>query len=272
METTETYDLYAGFKEYVAQLQGTSVQGGFDVQQTNWIAQSFGTSSSTWKLLGSSVSFSPLMFDFSSNREDSGIMPLEYVLGSDLIPAALKQRFYLEADQWDGFPQFKENLVENVLSQFGVVTLGGDVHSAYVTEHKASDVTGLKSYNFTTSSISSGTFGSFLENGMNSILSQLGDIPPEVAQLPLFFDNLVKTATQREDIKDDLVFSRMAEHGVVIVELSADEMLVNFHNVPSMVDETNTATKSFYNDSESFLTMVRHYNFKVKDNQLTRIS
>ncbi len=267
----ESYDLYAGYKEYVAQLQGTSVQGGFDAEQTAWIAQTFATSTSTWKLLGSSVSFSPLIFDFSANRESSGMVPLEYVLGSDLIPAALKQRFYLEADQWDGFPQFKASFVENVLSQYGVISLGGDVHSSYVTEHKASDVAGLKSYNFTTSSISSGTFGSFLENGMNSILSQLGDIPPEVAQLPLFFDSLVKTATKRDDIKDDLVFSRMAEHGIVIVEINADEMLVNFHNMPPVVNDIDTVKQSFYNDSETFLGMVRHYNFKVKDNELERL-
>ena len=268
----DTYDLYAGYKEYVAQLQGSSVQGGFDESQTNWIAQTYATSTSTWKLLGSSVSFSPLIFDFSSSRESTGIVPLEFVLGSALIPEALKQRFYLEADQWDGFPQYKSNFVENVLSQFGVITLGGDVHSAYVTEHKASSISGLKSYNFTTSSISSGTFGSFLENGMNGILSQLGDIPPEVSQLPVFFDSLVKTATQRSDIEDDLVFSRMAEHGVVIVELNADEMLVNFHNVPAVVGEVNTATTNFYNDSETFLNLVRQYNFKVKDNQLTRLA
>jgi len=267
----ESYDLYAGYKEFVAQQQGTSIQGGFDAQQTSWIAQTFATSTSTWKLLGSSVSFSPLIFDFSTSRESSNLVPLEFVLSSDLIPQALKQRFYLEADQWDGFPQFKTSFVENVLSQFGVVSLGGDVHSSYVTEHKASDVSGLKSYNFTTSSISSGTFGSFLENGMNNILSQLGDIPPEVSQLPLFFDTLVKTATKRDDIQDDLVFSRMAEHGIVIVEMNADEMLVNFHNVPAVVDGINTAKQSYYNDSTTFLSMINHYNFKVKDNQLERL-
>ncbi|MCW8831830.1 MAG: alkaline phosphatase D family protein, partial [Colwellia sp.] len=182
----DTYDLYAGYKEYVAQLQGSSVQGGFDDQQTAWLGQTFATSTSTWKVLASSVSFSPLMFDFSSSRADSNIVPLEFVLGSELIPADLKQRFYLEADQWDGFPQYKANFVDNVMSQYGVISIGGDVHSAYITEHKANEVTGLKSFNFTTSSVSSGTFGSFLKNGMNTILGQLGDIPPEVEQLPLF--------------------------------------------------------------------------------------
>ncbi|NQY65657.1 MAG: alkaline phosphatase D family protein [Alteromonadaceae bacterium] len=213
----DTYDLYAGYKEYVANLQNSSVQSGFDTAQTSWIAQTFATSTSSWKLLGSSVSFSPLIFDLSDNRVSSGLVPLDFVLGSSLLPTALKQRFYLETDQWDGMPQYKANFIENVLSQYGVITLGGDVHSSYITEHKASDVTGLKSFNFTTSSISSGTFASFLETGMTNILSQLGDVPEEIKQLPLFFDALVKTATKRDDVEDNLIFSRMAEHGIAIV-------------------------------------------------------
>ena len=268
----DSFDIYAGYQEFVAQQQGKSVQGGFDVAQTHWIAQTFATSTSTWKMLASSVSFSPLMFDFSSSRADSGVAPLEFVLNSDLIPAPLKQRFYLEADQWDGFPQYKTNFIENVLSQFGVISLGGDVHSSYVTKHKASDVSGLRSFNFTTSSISSGTFGSFLENGMNDILGQLGDIPAEVAQLPLFFDDLVKTATQRDDIKDDLVFSRMNEHGIVIVEANSEEMLMTFHNIPPQVNGVETITQSFYDKKDEYLAMVRQYQFKVKNGELMRLS
>jgi len=268
----DTFDIYAGYKEFLAKQQGSSVQGGFDSTQTNWIAQTFATSTSTWKVLASSVSFSPLVFDFSANRADSGIIPLEFVLGSELIPSQLKQRFYLEADQWDGFPQYKTGFIENVLSQYGVISLGGDVHSSYVTQHKSSDISGLRSYNFTTSSVSSGTFSSFLENGMNDLLGQLGDIPAEVAQLPLFFDNLVKTATKRDDIKDDLVFSRMNEHGIVIVEANSEQMLMTFHNVAPEVNGVNTISESFYNKKDNFLAMVRKYQFKVENNLLTRLS
>lgn len=268
----ETYDLYAAYKEFVAKQQGTSIQGGFDEQQTQWLAHTFSTSTSTWKLLASSVSFSPLLFDFSSNRADSNIIPLEYVLESELIPSALKQRFYLEADQWDGFPQYKGSFVDQVLSQYGVISLGGDVHSSYITEHKANEATGLKSFNFTTSSVSSGTFGSFLEGGMNDILGQLGDVPPEVQQLPLFFDNLVKTATQRDDIDSNLVFSRMAEHGVVIVEVDENEVLVDFHNIPEKVDGIETAKQNYYQRSDEYFSKVRLYQFKVANGELVRLT
>jgi len=268
----DTYDLYAGFKEYMAQMQGGSVQSGFDETQTTWLATTFATSSSTWKLLGSSVSFSPLIFDLSSNRANSGFELLEAALESDAVPAAFKQRFYLETDQWDGFPQFKTNLIENVLSANSVVTLGGDVHSSYVTEHKANSITGTKSFNFTTSSISSSTFGTFLDQGMNQLLSQLGDVSPVVKELPAFFDTLATTATQREDVTDSLIFSKMWEHGIAIVELDGQSMTVNFHNVDTKVKGINTAQVSYYDNKSSYLDMVKIHKFEIKDNTLKRIS
>jgi len=267
----DTYDIYAGYKEFMAQQQGQSVQGGFDAAQTDWLAQTFATSASTWKMLGSSVSFTPLIFDLSASRPDSGLPLLEGVLSSDSIPSALKQRFYLEADQWDGFPQYKSTFVDDVLSQFGVISLGGDIHSSYVTEHKANAVTGKKSFNLTTSSVSSGTFGSFLENGMNQVLSQLGDVDPQISSLPFYFDTLVRTATKRDDISDDLVFSRMWEHGVAIVEVEADQVLVNFHNVGSEFHEVDSTSRSYYDKADEYLAMVRLYKFRIANGELEQL-
>ncbi|MCH2057328.1 MAG: alkaline phosphatase D family protein [Thalassotalea sp.] len=268
----DTYDLYAAYREYVANLQGTSAQKAFDDAQTSWLGQTFATSDSTWKMLGSSVTFSPLIFDLSPNRADSGFAPFEQVLSSDTIPGQLKQRFYLEADQWDGFPQFKSSFVNDVMSQFGVISLGGDIHSSYVTAHKPNEVTGLRSYNFTTSSVSSGTFGSFLANGMNDIFAQLGEVPDALSDLPYYFDILVRTATKREDVSDDLVFSRMWEHGVAIVEVDADKVLVNFHNIGSEFHNIDLVSRSYYNDVESFLEKVRLYQFQVSDGTLTQLT
>jgi len=268
----DTYDLYAGYKEYLAQQQGSSVQSAFDEAQTTWLATTFATSNSTWKLLGSSVSFSPLIFDLSHNRANSGFELLEAALASDAVPSAFKQRFYIEVDQWDGFPQFKSSIIENILSANSVVTLGGDVHSSYVTEHKANSVTGNKSFNFTTSSISSSTFGTFLDQGMNQLLSQLGDVSPVVKELPIFFDTLATTATQRDDISDSLLFSKMWEHGIAIVELDSEKMDVSFHNVNTKVKGINTAQVSYYDDKSSFLDMVNVHKFRIKGNNLERLS
>ncbi len=91
-------------------------------------------------------------------------------------------------------------------------------------------------------------------------------------QLPLFFDTLVKTATQRDDIDSALVFSRMAEHGIVIVEVNTDEMLVNFHNIPEKVDGIETAKQKYYDQSADYFSKVRLYEFKVVNGELQRLS
>lgn len=267
----DTYDLYAAYKEYVANLQGGTAQNAWAAEQTNWMAQTFATSDATWKMLGSSVSFSPLMFDLSANRPYSGSVALESALGSGLLPAALQQRFYINVDHWDGAPQFKSGFIKDVLASNGVITLGGDIHSTYVTEHAAHPATGNKSFNFTTSSVSSGTFGSFLQRGMNSVLSQLGDVPDAVSQLPFFFNILMETATKRSDIADDLAFAEMWQHGVGIVTVSADDVQVEFHNVNSEINGESTITNSYYDAADEFLSMVDVHKFRVASNQLEKL-
>lgn len=264
----ETYDLYAAYREFVTSQQGGTAQNAFAPEQTEWMAQTFASSDATWKMLGSSVSFSPLLFDLSANRPFSGSVPLESALDSDALPDNLRQRFYINVDHWDGAPQFKANFINDVLARNGVITLGGDIHSTYVTEHAADDLTGNKSFNFTVGSVSSGTFGSFLEQGLNNIFAQLGDVPDAVGQLPSFFNILVETATRREDIADTLHFANMWQHGVGIVKVSADNVDVEFHNVNSEINGESTVANSYYDNPQAYLNMVTVHKFRVADNQL----
>ncbi len=264
----ETFDLFAAYQEFVASQQGETAQNAFAPEQTAWMAQTFATSDATWKMLGSSVSFSPLLFDLSANRPFSGSVPLESALDSDTLPANLRQRFYINVDHWDGAPQFKSSFVNDVLARNGVITLGGDIHSTYVTEHATDATTGNKSFNFTVGSVSSGTFGSFLAQGLNDIFAQLGDVPAAVGQLPSFFNILVRTATQREDIADTLHFADMWQHGIGVVKVSGEKVDVEFHNVNSEVNGESTVATSYYNNQHAYLEMVQVHKFRVAGNQL----
>ncbi|MCY7297116.1 alkaline phosphatase D family protein [Alteromonas sp. a30] len=268
----ETYDLFAAYREFVENQQGATAQNAFATEQTNWIAQTFATSDATWKMLGSSVSFSSLLFDLSANRPFSGSVPLESALDSDVLPAALRQRFYINVDHWDGAPQFKSGFINDVLARNGVITLGGDIHSTYVTEHAADATTGNKSFNFTVASVSSGTFGSFLTQGLNDIFAQLGDVPDAVNQLPSFFNIMVRTATQRNDVPDTLKFADMWQHGVGIVSVSEEQVEVEFHNVNSEVNGESTVAVSYYDNPHAYLNMVQVHKFKIANNQLEQLS
>ena len=79
---------------------------------------------------------------------------------------------------------------------------------------------------------------------------------------------MVETATERDDISDDLLFSRMWEHGIAIVEVDADQVLVNFHNVGTGF---NAVEQSYYDKPDEFLAMVRLYSFTIKDGEINQI-
>ena len=106
---------------------------------------------------------------------------------------------------------------------------------------------------------------------MNQIFAQLGGTPDSLSDLPYYFDVLARTATKRDDISDDMLFSRMWEHGVAIVEVDAEQVLVNFHNTGSEFHNMDTVTRNYYDDAESFLSKVRLYQFKVVDGELTQL-
>ncbi|TKB51011.1 metallophosphatase [Ferrimonas sediminicola] len=264
----ETFDLYAGYLESMARQQGGSVQTPYDQAQFAWLQGVLTQSDATHKVMASSVSFAPLLADLSPARADSGVTELEAVLDSDLVPAALKQRFYLNVDHWDGFPQFKGSLVNDLLSATGTLTLSGDIHASFVTQHPANPNTGLASVDFTTSSVSSGTFGSFLDDGLNGLLAQLGDVPPEVSQLKYFFDTIALTASQRDDVSSKLVFSRMWEHGVSVATASAKGFAVEYFNVPTVWDGVNMTKTSFYDNRAAFLANVRTHRFHWDGSEL----
>jgi alkaline phosphatase D len=63
----------------------------------------------------------------------------------------------------------------------------------------------------------------------------------------------------------------MWEHGVAIVEVDAEQVLVNFHNTGSTFHNMDTVTRNYYDDAENFLSKVRLYKFKVMDGVLTQL-
>jgi len=265
MVVKDVFDLYAGYKA----MANPASQNAYGDAQTAWLGGTVMTSTATWKVLGSSVSFAPLIFDLSSDRVSTGIGPLETMLDSDAVPALFKNRFYVNVDHWDGFPQAKQKIINELLSPAGVITLSGDVHSSYVTEHAVSALTGQRSFGFTAASVSSGTLGGFIDTALGGLANS---VAPESAAtfkaLNPFFNALTKTASMRDDVATKLTMSELWKHGIGIVSASADQFAVQLHQVPAQGD-TEYVKESFYGDRETYLSAVEISNFVVKDGALT---
>ena len=263
-----TFDLFAAYKGAT----DPSSQSAYSTEQMTWLATTITNSGATNKVVGSSVSAAPLLADLSATRQPladpTAEATLAYILGSGLVPEPLKQQFYLNVDHWDGFPQGKEALVKNVFEANGVITLSGDIHSSFVTEHQYTDGS-TKAVDFTTSSVSSGTFGEFLSEGLDTLLAQLGDIPDGIDALKALFDDIALASSTSPGVQSSLALAKMGEHGVSIATASNTGFKVEYHNVKA---ELATTGKSYYNKRSDYLSQVNKHAFNWDGTVLTDIS
>lgn len=255
----DTFDLYAGYKAAT----GTNLNAYGDEQNT-WLTSTLNGSTGTWKVLGSSVSLSPLVMDLRAKHPIPGLgrpdLPAPYAAldaAIDGVPSPFNQRFYLNVDHWDGAVVGKQALIGAMAATGGnVVSIGGDIHSHYVS--KLAD--GV--FDMTSSSVSSGTFGSYLDGGLDGLVSAAGfseDQKALVSGLKPYYDILMETASEQ------LKVAKTREHGVAVATATAGKMSVTFYNLPteSTDGSLNFVTQNLYNSKSDVLNAITERSYSV---------
>jgi alkaline phosphatase D len=138
----QTFQIYAA---WLWTTRGPQTQNALGDTQLNWIASQMAASNAKWKVLASSVSTRPLVLDLTNPA-----------LG---VPAPFNQRFLLNVDQWDGFPQGRQSLLARLPP--GSVILSGDIHATLVGGDPIPGRSGIV-VEFTTPAISSASFRTLL--------------------------------------------------------------------------------------------------------------
>lgn len=237
----ENYDRYA---DYVYNTLGNKAsQQAYGPEQATWLEQTLDNASATWKVLASSVSFSPLLVN----------------LNLPVVPDAFRWNFYINVDHWDGFPNYKTELLEGVLGRNNVVSIAGDIHSAYISQHPVPDSTD-KVIDFTSSSISSGTMGQFISDAVNRS-DTLAALKPF---LPLL-ENVVKTSPKRP-----LDFIDMKKHGVAIMTVAEDQMQVAYHLLPPTYFGQSMITTNHYTKPGQVIAAMNANTTRFKVDAITR--
>lgn len=268
-----SFDLYAAYMS-VANPNGKTA---YSTDQFNWLAAGIGGSGAGNKVVASSVSSAPLIADLSPTRQPLADpvadATLNAILSSLAVPDLLKQQFYLNVDHWDGFPVGKQELIQGVYEANGVISLSGDIHSSFVTEHQYLDGS-TKSVDFTTSSVSSGTFGSFLSEGLDALLAQLGPIPDGIDALKALFDDIALASSAAPGVKSKLSLAKMGEHGVSIATASSAGFKVEYHNVVAPVTEgqPDFVKTSYYDNKQAYLDNVVKREFNWDGTVLTDLT
>ncbi len=196
----DTFDLYATHRLLT---QGTSAQLAYGDVQDAWLRPAIAASTARWKLVASSVSFTSMVLDLTPPA-----------LG---VPAPFNQRFYLNVDQWDGFPNQKSTYLTQVFGQVpGVVILSGDIHASFATRHNANVA------EFTTPAISSSSFRALLA----SAAAGSAQLAPLAGPLLPALDQLLRAAN------GSIRYVQSNRHGVAVASIDASAMQVTFTELP----------------------------------------
>jgi alkaline phosphatase D len=207
----DTLDAYAAYKFGATQGASENVYG--DAQET-WLAEAL-AGPETWKVLVSSVSMTSLMIDLREKM--------------DVTDPTLRNRFYLNVDMWDGFPNRRKALLEQLSQVAGgkALVLSGDIHAAF-----ASVENGVAC--LTTPAISSQS----IKGGAAGVAVSAGFDPTSA----VYKYAVLQIDTTFQEANPGIAFSDCDGHGFLVVQLGAEEAIATFHLIPSAHAETDYAS------------------------------
>jgi alkaline phosphatase D len=229
----DTLDAYAAYRYAVT--SGAS-EDAYGQAQEAWLAGAL-SGPETWKVLVSSVSITSLIFDLRDKM--------------DIPDATLRNRYYLDADMWDGFPTRRQQLLAALAAAPSgkAMVVCGDIHAAF-----ASVEGGIPC--LTSPAISSQT----VKNGARTVAVAAGfDETSAVYQYVVTDIDATFQASNPQ-----IVFSDTDSNGFLIVEIGAAGASATYYLLSSAETQTD------YSTSPSDLTAkIRTRTFQIAPGSIT---
>ncbi|MBZ4414894.1 alkaline phosphatase [Myxococcus sp. RHSTA-1-4] len=235
------FDLFAGVKYQLGRLANPpkNTQNALGTEQREWFLQSV-QATNTWKIIVSSVSLTSMVFDLSGK--------------TDIPDPTLRQTFYFNVDQWDGFPTEKAALL-GTLKASGVqnaLFISGDIHASF-----ASVEGGVPT--LTAPAISSGSIKELA--GLALLGAGYGSGSTVYRYIVKELEDTMKAAHR------GMRFADGDAHGFVMMEVKADEALATFHLIPSSEITKDYSLRTDEELSGKFATK----QFRIKNDEITAI-
>ncbi len=244
-------DRFAAWARALAEQRGepSTVLGS---AQREWLLDGVAGSSASWKVVASSVSFAPLAIDFASPL-------LASALPADL-PEAWRGMVQLSAEQWDGFPERKHEILAELSQTADTLILSGDIHASFVVDHGDRSAAGSAAHSvfeLTGPAVSSATISGVLSGQAE----ELG--VPGAADVVGLMGPLVQAAAIGNPVSEpsSLEFADLDRNGYMLVELDADGLEASYWLAPS-----TAATTDHTADTEALLDLFSEERFgRVRD-------
>jgi alkaline phosphatase D len=241
-----SFDLLSGV---LYQATGGATENAFGSAQQAWLQTTLSHSTATWKILGNSTSSTPMIIDFT-NPIIASLLPPGF-------PNAFRTKLQLNADQWDGFPHKRQEILGLLAQVPGSVIISGDIHASFVAD------LGHGVFEFTGSSVSSETFE-------EEVLSQAQTIPA-LANMPgleLLVGQLsgllqLSTANPQTGVPQ-ILYDDTRSQGYVIVEATGSDLTASYYTI----DASQVGT-SYYANPGALASLFETHRFRVSNGTLT---
>jgi len=220
----DTFQLYAAYRG----LLDPNSQNAYGTAQTAALSSALTASTAKWKVVGDSVSFTPLGFDFAHP-----VVPLP-----TNFPAQLRVNLQLNADDWDGFPNARQSMLD-MFAGANAVVISGDIHASFITKHNTS--LGRIVPEFTGASVSSESFREEVEAAALGNPATAG--LPGIHELVAATDLLVADALNRSGA-GTIVGSRTDANGYFVLQATPDHLIADYRHIPASYVETDYTTNS----------------------------
>lgn len=212
------YDAYAKLRYDATNKASENIMG--DAQE-QWFLDTLKGSSSTWKVWGNEYTFMPRTVDLSA---------------VDSLPSLFRQKFSLSAEDWDGVPNKRQELLSQLSAIENMVAVTGDIHAFFTGALRTLD--NAKGFTeFVCGGISSGTYKTLLVNtarnsptlaaaGAVALAIGVGDFltDPDVKANPHLayqaFDKNGYATLVADGVKLEATYHAISEEDVAKAELS----------------------------------------------------
>jgi len=171
--------------------------------QRDWFLRTLAKSPRTFKVWGSEVCFQPRVIDLRAQTA---------------LPPTLQARLQISAEDWDGFPDERAELLRVLGGIDNVIVLSGDLHAFFAGVPFDADNPELRVVELLTSSVSSTTWTAALQEALKS----QPNLPPGAALLVGAVGQLLQDPVTRPN--KHLAFGEVGKNGASVVRIDGDAL------------------------------------------------
>ena len=184
-------------------LRQPDAQNVFGPEQRRWFLDTLKKSTRTFKVWGSEVAFLSRKLDLT---------------GLSALPPEMQTRIVISGDDWDGFPDERKALFDELVALENVVILSGDLHCFFAGTPFDPAAPERRLVEILTGSVSSTAWIDAITEALKADPS----VPPSVANVASAVGPLLQDPMKKPN--PHLAFQELSSHGCSVISVNGDEL------------------------------------------------